>query len=349
MKIIEPNSNKLHQDRINQRNLRSRQQVKNNNELVLDRDRNSTAEKYTLQNIDTETSHLVNSLTPCSLEHDLSREELHPVIENQSNTKNCQQIKQSEKVVTDLDKPSCNEETSLPNECMETSDLCDSNLTNHLGKESSRKDLHLDSSNQRVIRTRRKIKNDEKVVVDLEKSTLEESTVFQKKDTKLSDSSNSSKISAEEKQELLNTGQPKGNKRGRKRKIPEVEVNADNNVSKGDIKKTPTKTPKITSLQCGKCLTSTDSYPSVAKFKDHAIREHGGIARPLGEPQEFASEEETHALLKEAFSYKKQVSCYQCMQKKFTSFGGLKMHLLTCGKSKEECDVSKNPTVEYEK
>lgn len=152
--------------------------------------------------------------------------------------------------------------------------------------------------------------------------------------------SNSTDITSQQKEKELKNPETFKVRRGRKRKAPNEPAYSD--YKETDSRKTPTKSSKVSNLQCGKCPNSIDTYPSLAKFKDHAIREHGGLARPLGESQELASEEEIHALLKEAFSYKKQISCYKCMNKKFTSFGGLKMHLLTCGKSKEECDVSMN-------
>ena len=152
--------------------------------------------------------------------------------------------------------------------------------------------------------------------------------------------SNSTDITSQQKEKEPKITETFKVRRGRKRKAPNEPAHSD--YKETNSRKTPTKSSKISNLQCGKCPNSIDTYPSLAKFKDHAIREHGGLARPLGESQEFTSEEEIHALLKEAFSYKKQISCYKCMNKKFTSFGGLKMHLLTCGKSKEECDVSIN-------
>ena len=115
------------------------------------------------------------------------------------------------------------------------------------------------------------------------------------------------------------------------------------NVISDQTKKSKRKISDISKagdIKCGKCRNTSVTYPTLAKFKDHAIREHGGVAKPFGESQEYANEEELYAVLKEAFSTKKNIPCYQCMEKKFTSFGGLKMHLLTCGKSKEECEVS---------
>ena len=141
----------------------------------------------------------------------------------------------------------------------------------------------------------------------------------------------------------------KSSRRGRKRKLS-IETHKTPNMDCVDqLKSTPlkikiqkrvSKEPETLGIRCGKCINSSDTYLTQLKFKDHAIREHGGLAKPLGESQEYSSEEELFAALKEVFSTKRQIPCYQCMQKKFTSFGGLKMHLLTCGKTKEECDVS---------
>ena len=139
---------------------------------------------------------------------------------------------------------------------------------------------------------------------------------------------------------------PKPHSKGRKRKLSSYEDQVNDvidDVISDETKKSKRKisnTSKAGDIKCGKCPNTSVTYPTQAKFKDHAIREHGGVAKPFGESQEYANEEELYAILKDAFSTKKNIPCYQCMEKKFTSFGGLKMHLLTCGKSKEECEVS---------
>jgi len=138
-----------------------------------------------------------------------------------------------------------------------------------------------------------------------------------------------------------NQAQLQSRRRGRKRKLP-PEKHINNKASRASKKLLKDKA--TADIRCGKCLNTSTVYPNVHKFKDHVIREHGGVAKPLGESQEYQSEEELHAALKDAFSTKRQIPCYQCMQKKFTSFTGLKMHLLTCGKSKEECNVSTYPS-----
>ena len=189
---------------------------------------------------------------------------------------------------------------------------------------------------------KRKTFFDETNIEDNENKDIDKSSSQSEKNDLLH-SSESDKIHYHEvEKEVPSVEEIKG-RRGRKRKIATIENNQDESKSDDNkLKRTPVKSSKVSSFQCGKCPNSTENYPSLMKFKDHVIREHGGLARPIGESQEFSSEEEIHALLKEAFVYKKQVSCYQCKQKKFTSFGGLKMHLLTCGKTKDECDVSSN-------
>ena len=143
---------------------------------------------------------------------------------------------------------------------------------------------------------------------------------------------------------ILQKPKNKGLKRGRKGKIIK---DAEKPIERDLIKKhnTPTKKTKISghsNIRCGKCVDESVTYDSVAKFKSHIALVHGGIARPFGESQEFLNEAELQVALKEAFSIRKgiQVPCFKCLGKKFTSFAGLKFHLLTCGKSTEQCNVS---------
>jgi uncharacterized C2H2 Zn-finger protein len=96
-----------------------------------------------------------------------------------------------------------------------------------------------------------------------------------------------------------------------------------------------TCTEDTTAIVCGKC---EETFKLFKDFQKHAVSSHGGIARPKGEDQAM-TEAEVMLALQTAFTLSKKVICFKCNQKSFTTLMGIKYHLKTCSRSKDELEV----------
>ncbi|TRY63387.1 hypothetical protein TCAL_11717 [Tigriopus californicus] len=91
-------------------------------------------------------------------------------------------------------------------------------------------------------------------------------------------------------------------------------------------------------FQCGKC---EHIFWANRQYEIHTAVEHSGLARLIGENQEFTTKERDQAL-RNAFKLISKVKCHQeqC-DRVFTSYAGLQYHLRTCQKSPDEIESMK--------
>ena len=95
------------------------------------------------------------------------------------------------------------------------------------------------------------------------------------------------------------------------------------------------KLPAPVRLQCGKCFSVSRSCRS---WTLHQAKVHGGLARLVGECQEFRPEEEA-AAVGLAYQSCKRVPCGRCGKVTFTDPGLLLYHLRQCGVKEETEEV----------
>ena len=76
----------------------------------------------------------------------------------------------------------------------------------------------------------------------------------------------------------------------------------ENSTAASDENATQQSPSKSTELTCGKCTSTL--FNSVEEFELHAAKEHGGLARPKGQPQDFTGLTTTHFFSVGLFSVK---------------------------------------------
>jgi hypothetical protein len=140
---------------------------------------------------------------------------------------------------------------------------------------------------------------------------------------------------------ILKRGRPSNKKQKEQKEEqpqqPEPEVTSVPVVKKppSSQSKKNTEPEKANAIACGKCERS---FIGVKDFQWHAASSHGGIVKPKGEDQAM-TEAEIMLALRAAFTLLKKITCFKCNQKSFTTLLGIKYHLNTCNRSKDELEV----------
>lgn len=134
-------------------------------------------------------------------------------------------------------------------------------------------------------------------------------------------------------------------RRAQKRPVVDKSEPSEPQVKKKSSPKTPKSEPKkcvrrskAPKFQCGKCDTV---FSTNRQFEAHVAQEHSGLARLIGESQEFKTKERDSAL-RSAFKLAAKVKCCQDQcDRVFSSYAGLQYHLRTCQKSPDEIELMK--------